>query len=362
MKLPAAIGLLAALCAAPARCQQADAVARGDVVQGIRASGIVEARDPFRLKSTIEGRVDKVWTATGVWVAADQDLGLLVSKEYAAMTDANATTDEATLAQRWENIYKPTHLRCPKTCFILKTFARSRQWVKPFALIFEAATRMQISGQVGPQDAPLARDGLVLRYWPVGDSTRRFQATIAHYTPAQGAFTMDADMSPNRFLPPGAKWEGFVVLAEKADVLRVPTPALLRLGKKVYLPVEVMIGLASPEWTEIIQGAVEKHPILIPSDSQLQSAQRYQGEALCPPCAQAAPRQAPSVPEAAWPAPEPETQPSTTPKAQPAARPEPQPTAQPAQPPAPKAEYQPSQRRINELREPDAKGEDPYSE
>jgi hypothetical protein len=278
--------VLAALCAAPASGQQAGIVRRGTIDQAVRVGGTVLPIGIFRIKSTIEGRAAKVWTSTGVWVGPDQNLGLLINKEFAALSDARESTDQDTLEDRWQTVYQPTRLRCPYACYILKTFARSDVWVKPRTVLFEAATHLRMTGWVRPEEAHLVRDGMTLQYWSLKDPKSRFSTKIVHYvrdvpgvkgTPG-GTFTLDLVMGPDHFFAPGTQWAGIVVPNKKDGVLMVPTDALIRFGDDVYLPVKVSTGITTPDWTEISAGVEEKRSFLNLSDAQLQQTQRHKME------------------------------------------------------------------------------------
>jgi hypothetical protein len=247
--------LLAALCAAPASAQEAGVVRRGTIDQVVAVAGTVLPTDIFRIKSTIEGRAARVWTTTGVWVNEEQNLGVLINKEFAALSDARNTTDQSVLEDRWKTMYQPSRLRCPSTCYILKAFARSNAWVKPRTLLFEAAAHLRMTGWVRPEEAHLVRDGMTLEYWAVKDPKKRFTTKIVHYVrdvqglkvQPGGTFTMDLVMSPQHFFPPGTQWAGLVVPAKKSNVLMVPTSALIRFGGDVYLPVRVSTGITTPD-------------------------------------------------------------------------------------------------------------------
>jgi cation transport ATPase len=63
-------------------------VKRGDLEVKIKVTGTVVADDIFRIKSSIEGRVESVLTSTYVWRGADQPLAFLAHKELAAMLDS----------------------------------------------------------------------------------------------------------------------------------------------------------------------------------------------------------------------------------------------------------------------------------
>ena len=279
--------LLAALCAVPAPAQETGTVRRGPIDQGVRVIGTTLPVDIFRIKSTIDGRASRVWTSTGVWAGADQDLGMLINKEFAALSDARKSTSQEVLEDRWQTVYQPTRLRCPYPCYILKAFARSDVWVKPRTVLFEAAAHLRMAGWVRPEEAHMVRDGMTLTYWAVKDPSKRFTAKISKYVrdvqgqkvQPGGSFNLDLVMGPEHFFPPGTEWAGIVVPSRKANVLTVPTDALIRFGDSVYLPVKVSTGITTPEMTEITAGVDEKRPILILADPALRAAARHKLEA-----------------------------------------------------------------------------------
>ena len=279
--------LFAALCAAPASGQQTGVVRRGTIDQVVRVVGTVLPVDVFRIKSSIEGRASRIWTSTGVWVASDQDLGFLINREFAALSDARNSTDQTVLEDRWQTVYQPTRLRCPSACYILKAFARADAWVKPRTVLFEAAAHLRMTGWVRPEEAHLVRDGMTLQYWSLKDPKTRFSTKISHYVrdiqgvKAQpgGSFTLDLAMGPEHFFPPGTEWAGIVVSDKKENVLMVPTDALIRFGDDVYLPVKVSTGITTPDWTELSAGMEEKRPFLNLSDAQLRQTPRHKMEA-----------------------------------------------------------------------------------
>ncbi len=103
----------------------------------VHASGTMLPNDLVRLYAAFEGRIETVLTSTGVWVGPHQDIAIIADKEYAALMDAHSSTNQEVLSDRWSVIYRPSHIRCPRDCYILRSFVRSKQWVKPKAILFE---------------------------------------------------------------------------------------------------------------------------------------------------------------------------------------------------------------------------------
>lgn len=276
--------LLLAAAWAPARAAQTGSVRRGDLVIRVKVTGTVVPEDVFRLKSTIDGRVESVNTSSYTWRGADEPLAMLAQKELAALIDAKGSQDQGVLEDRWDRTYRPTPVRCPDTCFVLKVFSRAHTWVKPQAVMFEAARKLKMVARVRPEDAPLIRDGMDLTFWSVKDPKRKLTGRVARFVldiqgqnvNPGGSFALY--MSPDRYFDPGTEWEGEIVPLTKNDVLTVPTAALIRHDGAVYLPVRVSTGVTTPELTQITAGADEKRDFLILDDSQLKGAARHQQE------------------------------------------------------------------------------------
>lgn len=281
----AAALVLAALAAAPARAEpKAARVVRGDLEVRVKVTGTVVPDDIFRIKSTIDGRVETVLTGTYTWRGADQQLAFLAHKELAAMLDAKGAQNQDILEDRWQRVYRPTPVRCPDTCFILKSFVKPRAWVKSEALLFEAAKTLKMVARVRPEDAPWVRDGQDLVFWAVKEPKKKLRGRVTRFlldiqgekvTPG-ASFTLI--MSPDRYFPPGTEWEGEIVPHQKKGVLYVPTAALLRHGDSIYLPVKVSTGLTTSGFTQVTAGVEERRDYLVVDDSMIPEIPRHKQE------------------------------------------------------------------------------------
>ena len=279
MKRALAALLLAA--AAPNAGAATGAVRRGELAIRVHVTGTVVPEDVFRLKSTIDGRVEEIHTTTFTWRGSDQPLAMLVHRELAAIIDAKGTQDQGIMEDRWQRVYRPTPVRCPDTCFVLKVYARPHTWVKPQAVMFEAARKLAMVARVRPEDVPLVRDGMDLTFWSTKDPQKKLSGRVTRFVlDIQGqnvdpgaSFTLY--MSPDRYFDPGTEWEGEIIPTHKSDVLIVPTGALIRSGGAVYLPVRVSTGATTQEFTQITAGAEERREFLILDDTQLRDAERY---------------------------------------------------------------------------------------
>lgn len=239
-------------------------VTRGDIGINIHTRGTVRAEEIFRLKSTIEGRVEEVHAKPYMWFAGRQELANVLNKELAAIMDAKATTPSAILTERWQPVFKPTPIRCPYECFVLKIYARTQTWVQPGAFLIEAARKLRLVGRIPPGYGRFMREGLIVTFWDVSNPSKKLQAKVEKFIldvqgrNIQSAGTFTVLLNSKRYLDPGTRWEGVIKGRAKKDVLRVPTAALIIQDNKAYLAVRVSTGVTTLEYTEI-QGGVESH-------------------------------------------------------------------------------------------------------
>ncbi len=254
-----------------AQAWREEKVVRGTLERHVAITGTVVAEDLFRLKSTVEGRVEAVTGSTFTWTSPDQPLGYLVNTELAAMIDARGSQASDILQERWQKIYKPTVIRCPYECFLLKSFVKTRQPVKANAILFEAARGLKMVGRVPLEHADLIKFGESFTFWPVAEPGNRRDARIAHYTiqrkgpEAGGSFWLE--ITPERhMMSPGTAWEGTAVPLVKKNLLIVPSAAVLTLGNQAYIPIRVSTGISVEGRTELTGGLPEGTPILVMDD------------------------------------------------------------------------------------------------
>lgn len=269
------------LLAALAPAQQTANVKRGTLENKVRVTGTVVAADVFRLKSTIEGRVEAVLFSTNAWSSSKETLAFLASKELTAIVDARGSQARDVLEERWQRVYMPTAVRCPRRCFLLKSYMKPKQWVKPRALLVEAAKSLQLVARVRPEDAHYIRDGMEFSFWSLSDPAKVFKARVANYildiqgekVEPGGSFVVELD--PERWFSPGTEWEGLLVPTTKKNVLMVPTGALLQHDGEVYLPIKVSTGITTSFWTELTAGVENGRKVLVIDDAKLRGVQRH---------------------------------------------------------------------------------------
>ncbi|MBI4345217.1 MAG: hypothetical protein HY553_00070 [Elusimicrobia bacterium] len=273
--------LAAFLLAAPAFAQQEGQVKRGPFEVRVNVQGNVVAQDVYRLKSSIDGRIEAVLASTFSWSGPDSPLALVVDSQLAALIDSRQTTSTEILAKRWQEVYQPNRVRCPDECFVLAVFARPKKKVLPQALLFEAAGAVLLKGRVRPEDRHLIKEGQWVDFWPRSDPKFRQRVKIGMFIldvqgqKADSGGTFTARLDPKHYLDPGTDWAGSVLVGSKKAVLQVPTKALIQHQGSTYLPVRVSTGATTDEVTEIQAGIDEKRPILILDAPQLKGAEHH---------------------------------------------------------------------------------------
>jgi len=273
--------LLALSLAVSARAQQVAQVKRGDLPVRVPVTGTVVVSDAIRLKAQIEGRVEDVGVSSYSWVLAGHPLGYLASREMAAILDSHTTTVRGTVEERWRQVYQPTPIECPSTCYVMRVFVRNKEWLKPHSLLFEAAQRVQLVGRVRPEDAHWVRDGQIIEFWPKNDPKRVQRTRVRRYVldvqashaAAGGSFAID--LTPKVYLDPGTEWEGQIIPLTRRGVLIAPTAALIDHDGAAYLAVRVTTGVTTDDLTEITSGVDDRRPVLLLDPSKLGAAVRH---------------------------------------------------------------------------------------
>jgi hypothetical protein len=273
----AALAALLLAAAGPALGVQKASVRRGLTIH-VPVTGTVVPDDVFRLKSTIDGRVESVNASSNSWRGADEPLAMLSYKELAAMIDARGSQNAEVMEDRWSGVYRPTPVRCPDACYVLKVYVKPKSWVKPQAVMFEAAHRLKLVGRIRPDDVSLIRSGMEMTFWSAKNPRRKMTGTVAKYAldpEASAGGTVTLYMTRGQYLDPGTDWEGEIVPLKKSDAFMAPTAALIHYGGATYLPIRVSTGITSSELTEITGGIAIDHDVLILDESQLHGAERH---------------------------------------------------------------------------------------
>ncbi|MBI5200998.1 MAG: hypothetical protein HY925_05385 [Elusimicrobia bacterium] len=273
--------LLAAFLASNASAQQVGEVRRGPLEMRVKVKGTVVPEDVFRLKSSIDGRIEAVLASTYSWSGPDTPLALVVDGQLAALIDSRQTTSTEVLEKRWQEVYQPNRVRCLDECFVLSVFARPKKKVLPNAVLFEAAQELLLKGRVRPEDRHLIQEGQRVDFWPVSDPKFRQRAKIRTFMldvqgqKADSGGTFTARLDPKNYLDPGTEWEGTVLFGTKKGALQVPTNALINYKGGTYLPVRVSTGVTTDDLTEITAGVDEKREIVILDAPQMKGAEPH---------------------------------------------------------------------------------------
>ncbi|HBL17751.1 MAG: hypothetical protein A2X36_12295 [Elusimicrobia bacterium GWA2_69_24] len=269
--------ILIPLLSVPLAAQGVGQAKRGTLRVLIHTGGTVRTEDVFQISSSIEGRVEEVRPKPYFWATGRTAIGYVLNQELSALMDSRQTTPSQILEERWQRMYKPTPIRCPGTCFVLKIFARPTKWVKPGALLAEAASRLRLVGRVRPGDTHWIRDGQILTFWAKNDPKKRLQGRVEQFKlDVQGELiepggTFTCLLDERHYLEPETEWEGEITALVRKDVLRVPTEALISFNGETFLPVRVSTGITTYDETEISSGITERSRFLILSTASVSS-------------------------------------------------------------------------------------------
>lgn len=250
-------------------------VRRGTMKLLVRVQGTVRPEQLYRLKSTIEGRIETVVKKANEWSDERDPIGTLLTKEMAALVDSNATTPTGELEDRWQRVFQAIPISCPGRCFVVKVYAQPGTLAQAGTLLAEAAGKLRLVGRVRPGDTAWVKEGQLVRFWDKKDPERRQAAKIERFVrDVQGdrivpGGTFTVLLTPEAWLAAGAEWEGVIEAEVKKDVLSVPTKALLVKDGVAYLPIRVSTGVSTYDETEIVAGVPAGSPVLVldPADS-----------------------------------------------------------------------------------------------
>ncbi|TBR22651.1 HlyD family secretion protein [bacterium] len=275
MRRLAGLALVAALCV-PAAAQQASTgtvgvakVRRGTMKLLVRVQGTVRPEQVYRLKSTIEGRIETVVKKANSWSDERDPIGTLLTKEMAALVDSNSSTPTGELEDRWQRVFQAVPIACPGRCFVVKVYAQPGTPTQAGTLLAEAAGKLRLVGRVRPGDTAWVREGQLVRFWDKKDPERRQAAKIERFVrDVQGekvvpGGTFTVLLTPDAWLAAGAEWEGLIEAEVKKDVLSVPTKALLVKDGVAFLPIRVSTGVSTYDETEIVAGVPDGAPVLV---------------------------------------------------------------------------------------------------
>ena len=253
-------------------------VRRGDLPIIVKFSGTVVPDEIDRVKSAIEGRVERILGSTGTWRFPNEPMAMLANKELAALIDAKGSQNQDVLEDRWQRMYRLTPVGCRQACFILRNYMKTGSWVKPQAVLMETAGALKLVARIRPEDAPWVRDGQEIEFWPTADPKKKLKGKVYRFVldvqgqkiEPGGTFTLV--FAPERWLPPGTEVSGEIRPLVKKGVLLAPTSALIKMGDAYYLPKRVSIGTTREELTEITGGANAGEEFLSLEDAKLSTA------------------------------------------------------------------------------------------
>jgi HlyD family secretion protein len=260
----------------------------------------LQAAKALRDQSCIEAATSKKESARTTRLVQDKLVSVEVAERTAGQAEgtaaacraaneqvkvASARIDEANAA------LERTRLRAPFTGIVAEINGEIGEFITPSpvgiptppAVDLVDASCIYVTAPIDEVDAPRVKEGMKARVTLDAFKDRRFAAHVRRVAPyvldtEKQARTVEIeaeiDEHENANLLPGYSADVEVIIAERPDVLRIPTRALVE-GKKVYLLAAgrvklatVEAGLGNWEYTEIRRGVEPGARVIVTIDRE----------------------------------------------------------------------------------------------
>jgi HlyD family secretion protein len=260
----------------------------------------LQAAKALRDQSCIEAATSKKESARTTRLVQDKLVSVEVAERTAGQAEgtaaacraaneqvkvASARIDEANAA------LERTRLRAPFTGIVAEINGEIGEFITPSpvgiptppAVDLVDASCIYVTAPIDEVDAPRVKEGMKARVTLDAFKDRRFAAPVRRVAPyvldtEKQARTVEIeaeiDEHENANLLPGYSADVEVIIAERPDVLRIPTRALVE-GKKVYLLAAgrvklatVETGLGNWEYTEIRRGVEPGARVIVTIDRE----------------------------------------------------------------------------------------------
>lgn len=261
---------LAVLLATSAAAQTPIVVQRGTIAIYAPISGVVVPAEETVITAKKDGRIEALPVASLTPFKKHALLALESSPDLAAIIDANATTPEEVVEQRWQSLYKPMKVRAPFDGFLLDTKVGLKEMVKAGEPLFTVTRELVFQASVPLQDTTGMASGKTAWLWRPSNPELKMAARVLQIlpgnpTPDQAQVRIELLPAPDIAAPlPGTLLDGEVSVAEHRDVVTVPSAAIRRSQGRSFVYVQVSEGLTDGTNTEITSGLKPGDVILAP--------------------------------------------------------------------------------------------------
>jgi macrolide-specific efflux system membrane fusion protein len=246
-------------------------VDRGPMRVTLRESAFVEPEHRLNVTPPIPGRIDSVNVQNGVAVKQGQVLAWISSTDRAVLMDAARAAGGKEISF-WQDIYKPAPLIAPLDGYIISTGVVPGQVVVAAQTAFTMSDHLIVQAYVDETDLNHCFLGqkvdITFDSYPDGHLTGKVHEIAYDSTTVNNVTTYLVNIyldSTPAYVRSGISANVFLLIADKKDVLRIPTDAITPDGKVLVVtakdqpPVEqeITTGLSDGDSTEVLSGLYE---------------------------------------------------------------------------------------------------------
>jgi macrolide-specific efflux system membrane fusion protein len=263
-------------------------VARDDMQQTIKATGLIQPQNRLVLRPPVAGRVESVLVREGQYVKRGQVLALLSSADRAALLDAARGKGEAEM-RRWEQLYKPAPLLAPLSGLVIARSVEPGQSVSTADAVLVLSDRLIVKAQVDETDIGKVRIGqdclISLDAYPEESIDGRVDHIAYESKTVSNVTIYEVEVLPDEvpaFMRSGMTSNVEFTVEYREQVLVVPTDALKQAAdgsSTLFVPdpknpktpktVTVVTGMIDGKKTELLSGLKEGDTILVEGLPQL---------------------------------------------------------------------------------------------
>ncbi|MEW5896024.1 MAG: efflux RND transporter periplasmic adaptor subunit [Candidatus Omnitrophota bacterium] len=257
----------------------------GKIKQMVSTTGFVKPQNRLVIKTSVPGRIEKIFFKEGDRVKAGDIIALLSSTERASLLDAAKLRDQETLAY-WEEVYKPIPLVAPIDGEVIVRNFEPGQSVTVSDEVMVLSDRLVVVAQVDETDIGYVQAGqravVKLDAYP----EIRVEGTVAHISfeslLVNNVTIYEVDIIPDEIpdvFRSGMSANADIIRAQKENSLMLPSHVIqsdgdgrpfvmvLRRGRKEEKAV-LVTGLTDNESTEIVSGLNEDDVIIFVQESR----------------------------------------------------------------------------------------------
>ncbi|MBP9853767.1 MAG: efflux RND transporter periplasmic adaptor subunit [Candidatus Omnitrophica bacterium] len=257
----------------------------GKIKQTVTTTGTVKPQNRLEIKSSIAGRIEKIFFEEGEMVHSGDILALLSSVERSSLLDAAKIKGKETLSY-WEDVYKPIPLVSPIDGEVIARTFEPGQSVTTTDPILVLSDRLIVVSQVDETDIGYVKQGqralLKLDAYPdievLGTVSHiSFESLLINNVTIYEV-SIIPDEIPNVFRS-GMSANVNIIREQKENILLLPS-YVIQIGKdgQAFVMLEgpdgvkektrITAGISDEENTEIVSGLTDKDTVLWSEESK----------------------------------------------------------------------------------------------